>query len=86
MVPPALTALSDLKLSEASPPLQHPGEKWALFQLNRQSTDKGEFMRGERSEISSAVSLQIRVSSPRALLPFLSTLLTNLPATPPSDP
>lgn len=56
MVPAALTALADLKLR--NPLLSStPVEKWALFQLNRQSTDKGKFMRGERSEISSAVSL-----------------------------
>lgn len=75
MAPPTLSALSDLKLSQASPPAPStPLKQWALFQLNRQSTNKGKFMKGERSDICSAVPLQIRASSPGALLPFLSTL------------
>lgn len=75
MVPPALSALSDLKLNQASPPAPStPLKQWALFQLKRQSTNKVKFIKGERSDISSAVSLKICVSSPRALLPFLSTL------------
>lgn len=90
MVHPTLSALSDLKLSQASPPAPStPLKQWALFQLDRQSTNKAKFMKSERSDISSAAlavgtlneplvlrqaSLKIRVCNPGALLPFLSAL------------
>lgn len=65
MIPPTLSALSDLQLNQASPPAPStPLKHWALFQLNRQSANKGKFIKGERSDIFSSVPLKIPVSSP----------------------